>query len=168
VHKSAIQAPWRRLDLSDCSKIVLQQSVAQDEAFSASGLNSFFQPAQNVNGAFGAPPGDARNSAGPMMPPTACGLTPCRKLCPTSTKARAVGPNVCEWMRCCVEGGHRERGRILCPFANALVGGIFRAGPSQVIRYDHSRHEPALVLRARATAFDRYFTGERAKHLSMP
>ncbi|ESZ07984.1 autoinducer synthase [Mesorhizobium sp. L2C085B000] len=41
---------------------------------------------------------------------------------------RPVGPNIWEWTRYCVEAGHRERGRMLSPVANALLGGIVEWG----------------------------------------
>lgn len=41
---------------------------------------------------------------------------------------RPVGPNIWEWTRYCVEPGHRERGRILSPVANALLSGIVEWG----------------------------------------
>jgi acyl-homoserine lactone synthase len=39
-----------------------------------------------------------------------------------------AGPNIWEWTRYCVEAGHRERGRILSPVANALLTGIVEWG----------------------------------------
>lgn len=39
-----------------------------------------------------------------------------------------VGPNIWEWTRYCVEAGHRERGRMLSPVANALLSGIVEWG----------------------------------------
>lgn len=41
---------------------------------------------------------------------------------------RPVGPNIWEWTRYCVEQGHRERGRMLSPVANALLSGIVEWG----------------------------------------
>lgn len=41
---------------------------------------------------------------------------------------RPVGPNIWEWTRYCVEAGHRERGRMLSPVANALLSGIVEWG----------------------------------------
>ncbi|TRC98427.1 GNAT family N-acetyltransferase [Mesorhizobium sp. WSM4306] len=41
---------------------------------------------------------------------------------------RPVGPNIWEWTRYCVEAGHRERGRMLSPVANALLAGIVEWG----------------------------------------
>ncbi|QKC98355.1 acyl-homoserine-lactone synthase [Mesorhizobium sp. NZP2298] len=39
-----------------------------------------------------------------------------------------VGANIWEWTRYCVEAGHRERGRMLSPVANALLSGIVEWG----------------------------------------
>ena len=41
---------------------------------------------------------------------------------------RPVGPNIWEWTRYCVEAGPRERGRMLSPVANTLLGGIVEWG----------------------------------------
>lgn len=41
---------------------------------------------------------------------------------------RPVGSNIWEWTRYCVEQGHRERGRMLSPVANALLSGIVEWG----------------------------------------
>ncbi|AZO05127.1 MULTISPECIES: acyl-homoserine-lactone synthase [unclassified Mesorhizobium] len=41
---------------------------------------------------------------------------------------RPVGPNIWEWTRYCVEAGHRERGRMLSPVANALLSGVVEWG----------------------------------------
>lgn len=41
---------------------------------------------------------------------------------------RPVGSNIWEWTRYCVEIGHRERGRMLSPVANALLCGIVEWG----------------------------------------
>lgn len=41
---------------------------------------------------------------------------------------RPVGTHIWEWTRYCVEAGHRERGRILSPVANALLSGIVEWG----------------------------------------
>lgn len=41
---------------------------------------------------------------------------------------RPVGSNIWEWTRYCVEAGHRERGRMLSPVANALLSGIVEWG----------------------------------------
>lgn len=42
--------------------------------------------------------------------------------------ATPIGPNIWEWTRYCVEAGHRERGRMLSPVANALLSGIVEWG----------------------------------------
>src|SRR5882672_5693089 len=54
MHKSAIQASWRRLDLPDCSQIGPQQSVVLGETPSVACLSGFFQSVQNGMDAFGA------------------------------------------------------------------------------------------------------------------
>ena len=41
---------------------------------------------------------------------------------------RPVGAHIWEWTRYCVEPGHRERGRMLSPVANALLSGIVEWG----------------------------------------
>lgn len=41
---------------------------------------------------------------------------------------RPAGPTIWEWTRYCVEPGHRERGRMLSPVANALLSGIVEWG----------------------------------------
>lgn len=41
---------------------------------------------------------------------------------------RPVGSNIWEWTRYCVEIGHRERGRMLSPVANALLYGVVEWG----------------------------------------
>lgn len=76
MYKIPVQAPCRRRDLADCSQIVLQQSVALDEALLATGLTRFFQPARNRGSAFSAPSrSNFRSTAGSMKPSLARGLT---------------------------------------------------------------------------------------------
>ncbi|RVD30972.1 acyl-homoserine-lactone synthase [Mesorhizobium sp. M4B.F.Ca.ET.017.02.2.1] len=49
-------------------------------------------------------------------------------LSPLCEVERPVGSNIWEWTRYCVEAGHRERGRMLSPVANALLSGIVEWG----------------------------------------
>jgi hypothetical protein len=130
MYELPIQAPRRWLELADCSQLVSRQRGVPDEVLSATGLNSFFQPAQNRIGAFIAPsPRATRSPARPMTPPTARRLTHNQKFYSTSAKARGVGSNVWEWTSYCVEVGHCECRRMLSAVANAVLSGIVACGP---------------------------------------
>lgn len=58
-----------------------------------------------------------------------------------------VGPNIWEWTRYCVEAGHRERGRMLSPVANALLSGIVEWGLDQGVDTIIIEMNPLWLLR---------------------
>lgn len=58
-----------------------------------------------------------------------------------------VGPNIWEWTRYCVEAGHRERGRMLSPVANALLAGIVEWGLARGIDTIIIEMNPLWLLR---------------------
>ncbi|MER8855735.1 GNAT family N-acetyltransferase [Mesorhizobium australicum] len=58
-----------------------------------------------------------------------------------------VGPNIWEWTRYCVEAGHRERGRMLSPVANALLSGIVEWGIARGIDTIIIEMNPLWLLR---------------------
>jgi acyl-homoserine lactone synthase len=60
---------------------------------------------------------------------------------------RPVGPNIWEWTRYCVEAGHRERGRMLSPVANALLSGIVEWGLNAAVDTIIIEMNPLWLLR---------------------
>lgn len=58
-----------------------------------------------------------------------------------------VGPNIWEWSRYCVEAGHRERGRMLSPVANALLSGIVEWGLARSVDTIIVEMNPLWLLR---------------------
>lgn len=61
--------------------------------------------------------------------------------------APPVGPNIWEWSRYCVEAGHRERGRMLSPVANALLSGIVEWGLAKGVDTIIVEMNPLWLLR---------------------
>lgn len=60
---------------------------------------------------------------------------------------RPIGANIWEWTRYCVEVGHRERGRMLSPVANALLSGIVEWGLARRIDTIIIEMNPIWLLR---------------------
>ncbi|SDA58294.1 hypothetical protein SAMN02927914_01392 [Mesorhizobium qingshengii] len=121
VLKSAIQAPWRRPDLSDCSTIGPQQSVAQDETFFGHRSEQFFSSSAKWDrriwrafhqGTFGVRAGST-NLAITCAPS------------PVASSFRPFYEGESGWERkChCVEA-RRRRARKLRSIANTLLTGI--------------------------------------------